>query len=85
MCSYPVSPDVLILSCDFTYFHTLCMQALKALERLHICAVSPEPSLLAYGISAKISVADSYILPEEAEWINLCVPKENIVQITKLL
>ena len=75
MCSYPVSPDVLILSCDFTYFHTLCMQALKALERLHICAVSPEPSLLAYMIIPKSQLLTPYILPEEAEWINLCVPK----------
>ena len=39
----------------FVYFHTSCVRTAEALERLRRCAGSPEPSLVAYVISTKIS------------------------------
>ena len=35
------------------HFHTLCMQAAKALTRLRICAVSSEPLLPADALRTK--------------------------------
>ena len=45
----------LIIIWVFSYIHTLCMRAVKAMARMRICAGSPEPSLLGYMICAKIS------------------------------
>ena len=57
MCSHPMGLDVFFLVGPFVYFHTSCVQTVKALARLHGCAGSPEPSLLAfaYVISTIIS------------------------------
>ena len=43
-------------------FHTSCVRPAKALARLRRCAVSPEPSLVAYVISTIISWAGSNIV-----------------------
>ena len=44
--------------------HTLCMRATKALESLHICADSPDPSLLVDATNTRLSCTDLYqILP----------------------
>ena len=51
--------DVWFLGGPFVYFHTLCVRTAKALARLHECASSPEPSLVAYVITI-ISWAGSY-------------------------
>ena len=56
MCSYPVGLDVWFLVGPFIYFHTSCVQTVKALVRLHGCTGSPEPSLVAYVISTIISL-----------------------------
>ena len=48
---------ILHLHPDFVYDS---MQAAKALVSLHICADTPEPSLLVSVISTKISCAVSY-------------------------
>ena len=58
MCCYPVGLDVWFLVESFIYFHTLCVWI--ALGRLHRCAGSPEPTLVAYVISTIISLAGSY-------------------------
>ena len=57
MRSYPVGLDVWFLVGPFVYFHTTCVRTVKALARLHECAGSPEPSLVAYVISTIISWA----------------------------
>ena len=49
--SHPVGLDVWFLVGPFIYFHTSCMQTVKALARLRTCAGSTEPSLVAYVIS----------------------------------
>ena len=46
--------EVWILVWAFIYIHTLCMQAVKALASLHICADLPKPLLLVDMISTKI-------------------------------
>ena len=43
-----------VLVCATTCFNTLHVQAVNALVRLHICAGSPESSLLTYATSMKI-------------------------------
>ena len=60
MRSHPVQLDIWFLVRLFVYFHTLCVQTVKALVRLRGCAGSPEPSLVAYVISTIISWAGSY-------------------------
>ena len=45
----------------FVNFHTSCVRTAKAMAGLHICAGSPEPSLVAYMISTKILWAGSVI------------------------
>ena len=45
----------------FTYIHTACMQAAKALASLRICVDSPEPSLLSDLMSTQISCTGQYI------------------------
>ena len=60
MHSHPVGLDVWFLVRPFIYFHTSCVQTSKALARLHGCTGSPEPSLVAYAISTKISWAGSF-------------------------
>ena len=55
MLSHPVGLDVCFLVGPFVYFHTSCVRTAKALARLHGCAGSPEPSLVAYVISTIIS------------------------------
>ena len=47
----------LILVRPFIYFSILCVQTVKALARLHGCAGSPEPSLVAYVISTSHELA----------------------------
>ena len=42
------------------YMYILCMQVGNALVNLHICADSPEPSLLTDEISIKISWTGQY-------------------------
>ena len=47
--------DVWFLVGPFIHFHALCVRTAKALVRLHECAGSPEPSLIACVISTVIS------------------------------
>ena len=47
MRSHPMGLDVWFLVWPFIYFHTSCVWIAKALARLHRCAGSPEPSLVA--------------------------------------
>ena len=61
MRSLPVGLDVWFLVRPFVYFHTLCVQTAKALGRLRIRAVSPEPSMAACVISTIISWAGTYV------------------------
>ena len=60
MRGHPVGLDVWLLVGPFVYFHTWCVRTAKALARLRACAGSPEPSLVAYVISIKISWARSF-------------------------
>ena len=60
MRSHPVGLDVWFFVGPFVYFHTLCVQTLKALVRLRECAGLPEPSLVAYVISTISSWAGSF-------------------------
>ena len=66
MRSHPVGLGVWFLVGPFVYFHTPCVQTAKALARLRGCAASPEPSLVAYVISAIISWAGSNIFYSDA-------------------
>ena len=50
MRSHPVGLDVWFFAGPFICFHTSCVRTAKALARLHGCAGSPEPSLVAYVI-----------------------------------
>ena len=59
MHSNSVALDIWWLVGHFVYFHTSCVWTGKALARLHRCAGSPEPLLVAYVISAIISWAGS--------------------------
>ena len=59
MRSHQVGLDVRYLVGSFIYFHTSCVRTAKPLARLHGCAGSPEPSLVAYVISNIISWAGS--------------------------
>ena len=66
MRNHPVGLDVWFLGGHFVYFHTSCvrtakMRTAKALARPCGCAGSPEPSLVDYVISTKISCAGSYV------------------------
>ena len=45
----------------FPLFHTVFMQVAKSLGRLHTCAYSSEPLLLADAISTIISCTGPYI------------------------
>ena len=67
MGSLPVGPDVWFLVRPLVYFHTSCGQTAKALVRLHRCADSLEPSLVAYVIFTIISFYN--VLPK------VCQPK----------
>ena len=62
MRSHLVGLDVWFLVGAFAYFHTSCVRTVKALARLHRCAGSPEPSLVAYVISTIITWAGSNIV-----------------------
>ena len=64
MRSPQVGLDVWFFVRPFVYFHTSCVRTAKALARLHGCAGSPEPSLVAYVISTIISWAGSFILQD---------------------
>ena len=48
--------DVGFLVEPFVYFHTSSVRTAKALARLHGCAGSPEPSLVAYVLMSWLSV-----------------------------
>ena len=61
MRSNPLGLHVWFLVRPFVYVHTLCVRTAKALARLCGCAVSPEPSLIAYAISTIISWAGSFV------------------------
>ena len=64
MHSHPLGLDVLFLVGPFVYYHTSCVQTVKALARLRmrrLRAGSPEPSLVPYVISTIISWAGSFI------------------------
>ena len=45
----------LIIIWVLIYIHTLCMQAVKAMARMSICAGTPQPSLLGYIVCIEIS------------------------------
>ena len=60
MRSHPVGLDIWFLVRPFIYFHISFVRTAKALARLHGCAGSPEPSLVAYLISTIISWAGSF-------------------------
>ena len=47
----------LIIIWVFIYIHTLCMQAVKAMARMSICAGTPQPSLLGFIVCIEISLA----------------------------
>ena len=47
----------LIIIWVFIYIHTLCMQAVKAMARMSICAGTPQPLLLGYIVCIEISLA----------------------------
>ena len=66
MRSHPVGLDVCFLVWPFVYFHTSCVWTAKGLARLHGCAGSPEPSLVAYEISTILSWAASFC--SETSW-----------------
>ena len=61
MRSHPVELNVWVLVWLFVYFHTSCVQTAKALVRLHGCAGSPVPSLVAYVICTIITSAQFYL------------------------
>ena len=65
MRSHPVGLDVWFLVWPFFYFHSSCVRTVKAQARLHGCAGSPEPSLVAYTISTIISWAGSNMWPDQ--------------------
>ena len=44
----------LYVKCILTYVPTLCVQAMKALARLYVCAGLPEPWLITYATGLKI-------------------------------
>ena len=60
--SHPVGLEVWYSVGPYVYFHTSCVQTAKALARLHRCACSPEPSLVANVISTIISWAGSFLV-----------------------
>ena len=62
MCSHPVALDVWFLVWPVVYYPSSCVRTVKALARLRGCAASPEPSLVAYVTSTKISWAGSCFL-----------------------
>ena len=64
MRSDSVGLDVWLLVGLFIYFHTSCVQTAKGLARLRRCPSSPEPSLVAYVISTKISWAGSFLIEQ---------------------
>ena len=59
--SHPMGLDVWFLVGPFVNFHTSCVRTAMALTGLRECAGSPEPSLVAYVISTKISWAGSFM------------------------
>ena len=75
ICSHPVGLDVWFLVRPFVYFHTSCVRTVKALVRLHGCAGSPEPSLVAYVISTVISWAGSIISLAMPAWLHWFISK----------
>ena len=80
MCIHPLGLDVWFLVRPFAYFHTSCVRTAKALERLHGCASSPEPSLVACVISTKISWAGSVdIINTLFTCISICFTDLNIL------
>ena len=48
---------------DYIYIHTLCLQEVKALASLLICAISLERSLLTGAVSTEISCTCIYLSP----------------------
>ena len=68
MRSHPLGLDVSCLVGPFVYFHTSCLRTAKALARLHGCAGSSEPSLVAYVISIIISWAGSFYVTDQLKW-----------------
>ena len=66
MRSYPVGLDLWFLVGPFLYFHSSCVRTAKALVRLRGYAGSPEPSLVAYVISTKISWTGSNVILKTA-------------------
>ena len=50
---YLMAPEAYILACTFKV-PTLCVQAEKALARLHLCAGSSKPWLLTYAKNTNI-------------------------------
>ena len=61
MHSHTLGLDAWFLVRPFVYFHTSCGRTAKALARLHKCAGSSEPSLVAYVTSTIISWAGSIL------------------------
>ena len=66
MCSHPVGLEVYFLVWLFVYFHISYVRTAKALVRLCECAGLPEPSLVAYVISAIISWAGSIMMVDKS-------------------
>ena len=75
MRSSPLGLHVWFLVRPFVYFHTLCVRTAKALVRLRIRAVSPEPSLFAYAISTIISWAAAIIAVWRHQYQDLWMPE----------
>ena len=71
MHSHPVGLGVSYLVGPFVYFHTSCVRTAKALARLCRCTGSPEPSLVAYGISTIISWAGSFNFYMKATYLTV--------------
>ena len=77
MRSHPVGLEVRFLVRLIVYFHTSCVRTAKALARLRRCAGSPEPSLVPYVISTKISWASSNETPHDQTNKMICVPTKD--------
>ena len=53
--------DILLFVWSFLMENTIFLRTIKALARLRLCAVSPEPLLVALMISALLSCANSIL------------------------
>ena len=75
--------NVWFLVGPFVYFHSSCVRTAKALMRLHGCAGSPEPSLVAYVISTIISWAGTFSVCR-IQYIAAKAPMTKVAPIFKI-